>query len=386
MTAARGIKHAVRSASCAAVLAAVCASLGCAPDWRPGALVVPPPRGMHFVEVAARTEGLCLRERSGRVGCMAWNDVAARAFEVDTDRGFQWVAGIDDADELAVGGSFACALRRNGRVACWGTNSGGELGDWAATGSRQAADVPGIEGTVALSVGMSHACAALSSGRVRCWGSNRSSQLGDGTAEKRPSSVEVAGVELAVGVATGSDHSCALLASGGVLCWGENKSAQLGDGSHSSSRTPVAVRGLDPADSIVAGWEHTCARLRRGPVVCWGHNSNGQRGLGGTEWRDGITEVPLPGTAQRLRAGVNRTCAVIEGSGAVCWGGWYGDDPDLDWREKDQRDATVAAIPSLRYAVQAAPGSDFVCGVEISGTVHCAGGLSRYGTMTPSPF
>lgn len=374
------------SAPRVAILAALCVSFGCAPSWRPGMLVLPPPKGLHFVEVGGRNTGICARERGGRVGCVGWSDVSAHVFEEDVDRGFHWTSGVDDASALAIGAVFACALRRNGRVACWGENSGKELGDRAGIHAHQAVDVPGLEGVVAVSAGRAHACAALDSGRVRCWGANASSQLGDGTAEMRPSPVEVPGIEDAVGVAAGSDHTCALRAGGGALCWGENSSGQLGDGSSSSSRTPVAVRGLEPADILVAGWEHSCVRLRRGPVRCWGHNSHGQRGLGGTDWQEKMTEVPLPGPAQELVVGVHRTCVIIAGSPPVCWGEWSGDDPEMDWLALNELSATVRPVASLRGALQIASGEGFTCGVQGSGTIQCEGGLSKYGAWSRSEF
>jgi len=39
------------------------------------------------------------------------------------------VPGVTDVTELALGADHACALERNGRIWCWGSNAHGQLGD-----------------------------------------------------------------------------------------------------------------------------------------------------------------------------------------------------------------------------------------------------------------
>ena len=47
------------------------------------------------------------------------------------------VGGVADAVQLAVGwDGFACALRKDGSVACWGNNYFGDLGRGAAAATR----------------------------------------------------------------------------------------------------------------------------------------------------------------------------------------------------------------------------------------------------------
>ncbi|MDX9723805.1 MAG: RCC1 domain-containing protein [Myxococcota bacterium] len=60
--------------------------------------------------------GLCARTQSGSVWCWRGNEEPAEVPE------------LDDAVQLAVGFGFACAIVKDGRVRCWGSNSHGQLG------------------------------------------------------------------------------------------------------------------------------------------------------------------------------------------------------------------------------------------------------------------
>jgi alpha-tubulin suppressor-like RCC1 family protein len=92
------------------------------------------------------------------------------------------LAGITDAVETGTGGSFGCALRATGGVACWGSSYGGvtglpdDAGDFISP-----MQIPGVSNAVKLGVGWDgFACALIKDGSVVCWGSNTSGELGRG--------------------------------------------------------------------------------------------------------------------------------------------------------------------------------------------------------------
>jgi len=95
---------------------------------------------------------------------------------------------LADTEEVVGGVSHSCARRSDGSVQCWGANTLGQLGDGSASTITRAtpAPVPGLSGVVALSAGSQHTCAVRMDGTVHCWGSNSAGQLGEPAALAAP--------------------------------------------------------------------------------------------------------------------------------------------------------------------------------------------------------
>jgi alpha-tubulin suppressor-like RCC1 family protein len=66
-------------------------------------------------------------------------------------------------------------------VRCWGADQFGQLGDGTTTNSDVPRVVRHLSGVAQLAVGGSHACALLRDGQVDCWGYGYFGQLGDGS-------------------------------------------------------------------------------------------------------------------------------------------------------------------------------------------------------------
>jgi alpha-tubulin suppressor-like RCC1 family protein len=167
------------------------------------------------------------------------------------------VTGITDAVEVEVSASHVCARRRNGQAACWGDNRWGQLGDGTTTNRTTPVAVSGISTAVAIDVaGLgtagAHSCAVRADGTVVCWGSNSTRQLGDGSTTQRTAPVVVSSVSGAVDITLGDSNptldqgfSMVRLRDQRVLCWGANGSAQCGQGSTSTTvSSPTEVTGF----------------------------------------------------------------------------------------------------------------------------------------------
>ncbi len=105
--------------------------------------------------------------RNGQVG----NIVAARKCRGDSPCVIANPHPIDlDATRVVVGERHTCALRRDGLVACWGSNEVGQLGrdDAFLVGELGYA----IDGAVDLTSGYAHVCALRDDGGAWCWGSS----------------------------------------------------------------------------------------------------------------------------------------------------------------------------------------------------------------------
>ncbi|AKT38420.1 RCC1 domain-containing protein [Chondromyces crocatus] len=223
--------------------------------------------------------------------------------EVDLGAGAEVVS-------LAAGSAHTCALLRGGEVKCWGYNGYyqlgiGDYGDRGGAEGEMGNRLPRVDlGTgqvaVALAAGQDHTCALLREGKLKCWGTNDARQLGfedsmyaGGSAKTMGDNlpvVEVGAGEVIARVVAGSYHTCAQMVSGVVRCWGSNGAGQLGLGREDHQLAFMDEEGarLPPVNLgegaravwIRSGSDHVCAGLHDGSFKCWGNNGSGQLGLG----------------------------------------------------------------------------------------------------------
>ncbi|HTZ86249.1 MAG TPA: IPT/TIG domain-containing protein [Solirubrobacteraceae bacterium] len=288
-----------------------------------------------------------------------------------------------EVTQVAAGTNFGLALRSNGIVASWGSNSAGQLGVKGVSESRVPIDITSLNKVIAISacyeealalregpegnevyywgsgangvpgaleptrdteitgaVAIAAGCedrrvvgnqatnlALLNTGEVVAWGNGEAGQLGNGEIGKEVKStkpVKVSGITTAIAIAAGGGQNLALLSSGKVIAWGENRSGQLGDGTTKDKATPVTVSGLEGVSAIAAGDEDSLA-LVSGTVKGWGSNDQGQIGSEGSS----TTPVNVVGLSNvtAISAGAHRgidtthNLALIEGGTVKAWGG-----------------------------------------------------------------
>ena len=217
------------------------------------------------------------------------------------------VVGLDGQDvltgvaQLVAGRDHSCARLEDARVACWGANTEGQLGDGSRSepaGARAVpVVVPGQTDVVEVAAGAGHTCARHRDGSIFCWGRNDSGELGDG-AGGAPSDVSLSPVRVALtegaqGLALGARFSCALMADRTVRCWGYNGFGQLGSGGDEVVKEPRTIAGLTDVVQVAAGARHACALLADGGIRCWGHNHVAQAG-GSDETQPSPVSVTLP--------------------------------------------------------------------------------------------
>ena len=100
---------------------------------------------------------------------------------------------------------------------------------------------PVLAATPMVSVGDSHALALRSDGTVLAWGSDTYGQLGLGRPLLSTVPVKVAGLSGIKAIAGGQDHCLAVRQDGTVWAWGANDKGQLGDGTTLSRSRPTLV-------------------------------------------------------------------------------------------------------------------------------------------------
>lgn len=257
---------------------------------------------------------------------------------------------------IAASRGRSCAVRRNGRVTCWGED-----------GIRERLSAAGLRNIVSITSGDHphqelHVCALGGDGSVSCWGPGREGQLGRGESFSEYLPEKVPGISDAVAVAAGSDHTCAVHARGQVSCWGAGGLGQLGGGTLASVSVPQLVPGISDAEWIDAGPSSSCVIHAGGALSCWGYG-------GGA----GNFNAFSPGTVEGVPAvtsvstGSDRTCAVTVAGEVYCW-------PVADV-------AGPQRIDGVGAATSVAVGDGGVCVVHDDGGVSCWGEKNAAGQL-----
>ena len=287
---------------------------------------------------------------------------------------------------VAVGSNHSLALKSDGTVLAWGSNSSGQLGDGTTTNQTTPIQVSGLgsgSGVVAVAAGSNNFSLALKSdGTVLAWGFNSNNELGDGTTTTRLTPVQVSGLGSGSGVtalAAGGTHSLALKSDGTVLAWGFNGSGQIGDGTTTRRSAPVEVSGLGSGSgvtAVAAGGTHTLALKSDGTVLNWGNNVSGQLGDGTMTNRNVPVQVSGLGSGSGVTAVIGRNghSFVLKSDGTMrAWG------TDVNGQLGDGTDYSVNFIPSnVLVALNNSTTSNSVTASRLKAGASSTFGISFY--------
>jgi alpha-tubulin suppressor-like RCC1 family protein len=61
-------------------------------------------------------------------------------------------------------------IRKNGHVACFGANDGGQLADGTSDDRQEPTEVPDVDDAVHLALGQWHTCILHKTGKITCHG------------------------------------------------------------------------------------------------------------------------------------------------------------------------------------------------------------------------
>ncbi len=299
------------------------------------------------------------------------------------------------AKPLALGTAHGCALRDNAAVACWGSNSDGQLGDGTLLEHLSPTDITTLPGVASVVAGGLHTCALINDGTVTCWGSNAQGQLGSGAASGAPQTTPLAvpstSLSNVVALAAGGANTCAVKADKTVLCWGENDLGQTGNGQSGSAlvATPTLVGGLGNVASLAVSVKHVCALLADATLACWGSNSAGQLG-NGTNGVGTFSTAPVAiggyGSVVAVASHSSHTCAVQTGGALACWGNnGYGKLGDGSLAPLNKNTPTpVSTSPVMAIET----GGNHTCALRTDHTIACWGKNDdgQLGDATQSPI
>lgn len=232
--------------------------------------------------VSAGEYSACAVTRGGRIFC--WGDNEHGKLGAGDTTAHPRPVAVNTAAEfasVAVGASGGtCGLTTTAAARCWGVMDG-ELGLKMSEEPQQNPITPigvSAERYRSISVGNSFACALREDGQVRCWGNDAAAELGGGAPSRGLGQriVSLPGGEKATQVGSGFKSACALTASGRVACWGSNHVGELGRGIESAQeRAPGFVAGDSRYLAMSVGGSMVCAITVTHALACWGSTHRG---------------------------------------------------------------------------------------------------------------
>jgi hypothetical protein len=255
--------------------------------------------------------------------------------------------GVYGQRRISSGYYHTCGLQSNGTLACWGSNSFGEIippnglftqvstGRWHTCGIKSdgilacwgydiyGQSTPPVGTFTRVSAGGWHTCGIKSNGALACWGMNDYGQATPPNGTYRQ-------------VSAGLNYTCGLKTDGTLACWGQNI--------YGEAMQPVGV-----FTQISARDYHACGIKSDGTLACWGANPDGE-------------SSPLAGIYRQVSAGSRHTCGIKSDGMLSCWGN----------NEDGQ-----ASPPALRFT-QVSAGSQHTCGIRNNGTLTCWGSNLYY--------
>lgn len=259
---------------------------------------------------------------------------------------------VDHSYTVVSGGlSHSLALKSNGSVWAWGSNSSGQLGQDDMEKANKPVEVSGVTG-ISVAAGYNFSAVLDYTGAVYVWGNGNSEPTAvpsltgvtaiaagqtDILALKENGTVwqwtigstqdaqMVSKLYEIVAISAGGGHNLALTRTGDVYAWGRNDQGQLGIADESFLDVPAKISSLVNIVDIAAGYSHSLAVDFDGTVYAWGSNDCGQLGNSSATSSSTPTAVKISEQITTVAAGSETSLAMTTTGTIYSWGyGEYG--------------------------------------------------------------
>lgn len=231
---------------------------------------------------------------------------------------------------IAVGFTHVIALKSDGTVWTWGTNTDGQLGYLDISESLTPVQEPTLANDwVAVGAGAYASYGTKSNGEIWGWGYNDSGELGttEASAVTAPEQTALSDFEK---LASTTGTSYGIKSDGTLWAWGNNTYGNLGSwdsgvGGYLITRVSIPVQeptGAANWSEISAGYNHVAALRTDGTVWTWGRNDFNQTGAQFTT--DTVTPLQEPTASTdwvKVAAGFDHTM-MLKSDGTL-WGMGY---------------------------------------------------------------
>jgi alpha-tubulin suppressor-like RCC1 family protein len=253
-----------------------------------------------------------------------WTDTATTPFEPD------------ELYTLSAGSLHTTAIKTDGTLWIWGSESSGRLGNGVTTGTISTPVTTFAGGTSwkQISSGDSHTAAIKTDGTLWTWGNGDSGRLGRQYTDNAGVPVRLdptnrIWADTATGepdelytLSAGTQHTAAIKTDGTLWTWGFGEHAALGDNTITNRSTPITtLSGGSSWKQVSAGDRHTAAIKTDGTLWTWGTGSSGQLGTNDTTTRSTPVTTFAGGTNwKQVSAGTQHTAATKTDGTLWTWG------------------------------------------------------------------
>ncbi|MDD2761071.1 MAG: hypothetical protein PHH11_12355 [Methylomonas sp.] len=231
-----------------------------------------------------------------------------------------------EADIIAAAWTHSVAVRNDGTVWVWGSNSNSDnpgtllgIGGNPFNLEKIPVQINGLSGITAVAADTAHTLALKSDGTVWAWGDNSSGQLGDGTTTSSATPVQVPGLNFVSRIFACGGASYVVTMDGMVMAWGNNTYGQLGDGTTASSSSPKIIDALYGAVSVSGAGERTFMVRNDGTVWAWGRHSSIYGNIGDGAGSNRPVPVQIPGLTDAISVAADLYHAVVLKSDGTVW-------------------------------------------------------------------
>jgi alpha-tubulin suppressor-like RCC1 family protein len=264
-----------------------------------------------------------------------------------------------------------CGLKMDSTLWCWGTNTGGQVGDGTTVNKYVPTQVSGGGSWKFVAVGYNNVCGIKSDDTLWCWGHNYYNAVGNGSSAATvtvPTQVSGGGTWKSVVIAP--TYTCAIKSDDTLWCWGYNHVGQLGVGSTLDKNIPTQVSGGGTWLKVSGDYFSTCGIKLDGTLWCWGGNWYGQLGIGSTAEKTVPTQVSGGGVWKKLSMSAYNICATKSNDTMWCWG-------DNEYGVLGNGTTTNKYVPTAVSGGMTWKSfvntQDITCGIKLDDTLWCWG-------------
>jgi alpha-tubulin suppressor-like RCC1 family protein len=346
-----------------------CFALGTSSPWPKEAVRVEGLDDRGILEISSGFLGGCGIARDNALVC--WDAPGDKHYGHDgSPTGLPTVrAGpIPKARFVAVGDGHACAIAEDGRVACWGLNGAGQLGSpfepqENMVGRWDPVWVDGLSDAVRIAVGAKTTCALRRGGRVVCWGFNEHGQVGNGSTAIFPDPVPVQGLKNVNQLVSTASETFALTEAGKLLSWG-GRPMNSGRVDDLSSR--VREEAIEDVRQVAAAPGEICVVTGAGEVKC---RTVASLHFDKGDWESvsGLADVAA---LQGTEPGWSKPDGGHSSSDEL-WYALHGSGSVSVWLTTKDRSRKAIRVQGVRDAASVGVGMDHACSVRKNGRVEC---------------